>query len=91
MVLAGSFHGLIAFGRNMLDWKDGSECLVPGTLDGVSVTFGFLAFRPAGTRFNAPTDQRMQQRRVDAVRKAADPPDAVAAGGTAVTGPVPCG
>jgi hypothetical protein len=45
MVLAGSFHSLVAFGRNVLDWNDGAEYLVPGTLDGVSVTFAFLAFR----------------------------------------------
>jgi hypothetical protein len=45
MVLAGSFHGLIAFGRGVLGWHDGWEYLVPGTLDGVSVTFAFLAFR----------------------------------------------
>jgi hypothetical protein len=45
MVLAGSFHGLIAFGRSVLGWHDGWEYLVPGTLDGVSVTFAFLAFR----------------------------------------------
>ena len=45
MVLAGSLHGLVAFGRNVLGWRDGWEYLVPGTLDGVSVTFAFLAFR----------------------------------------------
>jgi Protein of unknown function (DUF2637) len=45
MVLAGSFHGLVAFGRQVLGWHDGWEYLVPGTLDGVSVTFAFLAFR----------------------------------------------
>jgi hypothetical protein len=45
MVLAGSFHGLIAFGRTVLGWQGGWEYLVPGTLDGVSVTFAFLAFR----------------------------------------------
>lgn len=45
MVLAGSFHGLVAFGREELNWGDGWEYLVPGTLDGVSVTFAFLAFR----------------------------------------------
>ncbi|WP_030439654.1 DUF2637 domain-containing protein [Actinoplanes subtropicus] len=45
MVLAGSFHGLIAFGREVLGWHAGWEYLVPGTLDGVSVTFAFLAFR----------------------------------------------
>lgn len=44
MVLAGSFQGLIAFGRNVLLWNGGAEFLVPGTLDGVSVTFAFLAF-----------------------------------------------
>lgn len=45
--LAGSFHSLVAFGRNVLDWNGGAECLVPGTLDGVSVTFAFLAWCPA--------------------------------------------
>jgi hypothetical protein len=45
MVLAGSFHSLIAFGRQVLGWREGWEYLVPGTLDGVSVTFAFLAFR----------------------------------------------
>lgn len=45
MVLAGSFRGLVAFGRNVLDWNGGAEYLVPGTLDGISVTFAFLAFR----------------------------------------------
>ena len=39
MVLAGSFHGLIAFGRQVLGWHGGWEYLVPGTLYGVSVTF----------------------------------------------------
>jgi hypothetical protein len=43
--LAGSFHGLVAFGRTTLGWRDGWEYLVPGTLDGVSVTFAMLAFR----------------------------------------------
>jgi Protein of unknown function (DUF2637) len=45
MVLAGSLHGLVAFGRTVLGWHGGWEYLVPGTLDGVSVTFAFLAFR----------------------------------------------
>jgi hypothetical protein len=45
MVLAGSFHGLVAFGRGTLGWRNGWEYLVPGTLDGVSVTFAMLAFR----------------------------------------------
>ncbi len=45
MVLGGSFHGLVAFGRTTLGWTDGWEYLVPGTLDGVSVTFAMLAFR----------------------------------------------
>jgi hypothetical protein len=45
MVLAGSLHGLVAFGRDVLGWHHGWEYLVPGTLDGVSVTFAFLAFR----------------------------------------------
>ncbi len=45
MVLAGSFHRLIAFGRESLGWHHGWEYLVPGTLDGVSVTFALLAFR----------------------------------------------
>jgi hypothetical protein len=59
MVLAGSFHGLIAFGRNTLDWNDGSEYLVPGTLDGVSVTFGFLAFRAVHKRRDPARSQRV--------------------------------
>lgn len=45
MVLAGSFRGLVAFGRNTLRWHEGWEYLVPGSLDGVSVTFALLAFR----------------------------------------------
>jgi Protein of unknown function (DUF2637) len=45
MVLAGSFRGLVAFGRTVLDWNGGAQYLVPGTLDGISVTFAFLAFR----------------------------------------------
>ena len=45
MVLAGSLHGLVSFGRSVLGWHGGWEYLVPGTLDGVSVTFAFLAFR----------------------------------------------
>jgi hypothetical protein len=45
MVLAGSFRGLVAFGRTTLRWEDGWEYLVPGSLDGVSVTFALLAFR----------------------------------------------
>lgn len=44
-VLAGSFRGLTAFGRDTLDWTDGSEFLVPATLDGVAVGFAVLAFR----------------------------------------------
>jgi len=50
MVLAGSFHGLIAFGRSVLGWHGGWEYLVPGTLDGVGVTFAFLAFRAVRLR-----------------------------------------
>ena len=45
MVLAGSFRGLVAFARETLRWRDGWEYLVPGSLDGVSVTFALLAFR----------------------------------------------
>jgi len=45
MVLAGSFHSLIAFGGQALGWHHGWDYLVPGSLDGVSVTFAFLAFR----------------------------------------------
>jgi hypothetical protein len=45
MVLAGSFEGLVSFGSSVLRWHAGWEYLVPGTLDGVSVTFAFLAFR----------------------------------------------
>jgi hypothetical protein len=50
MVLAGSLHGLIAFGRSVLGWHGGWEYLVPGTLHGVSVTFAFLAFRAVRLR-----------------------------------------
>jgi hypothetical protein len=53
MVLGGSLHGLVAFGRTTLGWRDGWEYLVPGTLDGVSVTFAMLAFR-AVKRGKAP-------------------------------------
>jgi|GEM_PF-5604751 len=59
MVLAGSFHGLVAFGRNVLGWNVGSEFLVPGTLDGVSVTFGFLAFRAVHKRRDPGRCQRV--------------------------------
>jgi hypothetical protein len=45
MVLGGSLHGLVAFGHDVLGWRGGWEFLVPGTLDGVSVTFAMLAFR----------------------------------------------
>jgi Protein of unknown function (DUF2637) len=45
MVVAGSMHGLVAFGINILGWRNGWEYLVPATLDGVSVAFAFLAFR----------------------------------------------
>jgi hypothetical protein len=45
VVLAGSFRGLVAFGRDTLGWHHGWEYLVPGSLDGVSVTFALLAFR----------------------------------------------
>src|SRR4051794_31380680 len=44
-VLAGSQRGLVAFGRDNLHWHDGWEFLVPATLDGVGLAFGFLAFR----------------------------------------------
>lgn len=44
-VLIGSARGLTAFGRDTLRWTDGWEYLVPLTLDGVAVAFGFLAFR----------------------------------------------
>ena len=53
MVIAGSMHGLVAFGRTVLGWRDGWEYLVPATLDGVSVAFAFLAFR-AVRRGKAP-------------------------------------
>ena len=45
MVLAGSLHGLVSYGRSVLGWHAGWEYLVPGTLDGVSVTFALLALR----------------------------------------------
>jgi hypothetical protein len=50
MILAGSFRGLVAFGQTVLDWNGGAEYLVPGTLDGVSITFAFLAFRAVHKR-----------------------------------------
>ena len=50
MVIAGSMHGLVAFGYNVLGWRDGWEYLVPATLDGVSVAFAFLAFRAVRKR-----------------------------------------
>jgi uncharacterized protein DUF2637 len=53
MVVAGSMHGLVAFGLNVLGWHDGWVYLVPATLDGVSVAFAFLAFR-AVRRGKAP-------------------------------------
>jgi hypothetical protein len=53
MVVAGSMHGLVAFGLEVLGWQDGWEYLVPATLDGVSVAFAFLAFR-AVRRGKAP-------------------------------------
>jgi len=53
MVLGGSLHGLVAFGHDTLGWQGGWEYLVPGTLDGVSVTFAMLAFR-AVKRGKAP-------------------------------------
>jgi hypothetical protein len=53
MVLGGSLHGLVAFGHTTLGWHGGWEYLVPGTLDGVSVTFAMLAFR-AVKRGKAP-------------------------------------
>ena len=45
MVVAGSLHGLVAFGETALGWSNAWAYLVPGTLDGVSVTFAVLAFR----------------------------------------------
>lgn len=44
-VLIGSGRGLIAFGRDDLNWVGGWEFLVPFTLDGVAISFGLLAFR----------------------------------------------
>lgn len=44
-VLIGSGRGLIAFGRDDLNWHGGWEYLVPATLDGVAISFGLLAFR----------------------------------------------
>jgi hypothetical protein len=44
-VLIGSGRGLIAFGRDDLNWTGGWEILVPATLDGVAISFGLLAFR----------------------------------------------
>ena len=44
-VLAGSFRGLAGFGKDTLGWTDGWQFLVPLTLDGVAISFAFLAFR----------------------------------------------
>jgi glycerol uptake facilitator-like aquaporin len=51
-VLAGSQRGLVAFGRDDLRWHHGWEFLVPATLDGVGLAFGFLAFRAVRRRRN---------------------------------------
>jgi Protein of unknown function (DUF2637) len=59
MVLAGSFRGLVAFGRSVLGWNGGAEYLVPGTLDGVSVTFAFLAFRAIHKKRDPSRSQRV--------------------------------
>lgn len=40
MVLVGSFHGLVAFGRSVLGSHAGWEYLVPGALNGVSALCG---------------------------------------------------
>lgn len=58
-MLAGSFHGLVAFGREELNWRAGWEYLVPGTLDGVSVTFAFLAFRAVRLQKSSMRCQRV--------------------------------
>jgi hypothetical protein len=55
MVLAGSFHGLVAFGYHTLGWRGGWELLVPATLDGVSLAFAMLAFR--AVRRGRPPDR----------------------------------
>jgi hypothetical protein len=49
-VLAGSFKGLVAFGRDDLGWHDGFEYNVPLTLDGVGIAFAFLSFRAVKKR-----------------------------------------
>lgn len=54
VVLAGSFRGLVAFGRDTLRWTGGWEYLVPGSLDGVAIAFAFLAFQAV----------RLQRRRI---------------------------
>ena len=51
-VLIGSARGLIGFARDDLNWTGGWEYLVPFTLDGVAVTFGFLAFRAVAKERN---------------------------------------
>jgi hypothetical protein len=55
VVLAGSFRGLVAFGRDTLRWTGGWEYLVPGSLDGVAIAFAFLAFR--AVRLRKPPDR----------------------------------
>ena len=40
MVVAGSMHGLIAFGRDVLEWHDGRAYLVPATRPPLLFDFG---------------------------------------------------
>lgn len=58
-VVAGSFRGLTAFARDELGWHDGWDLLVPFTLDGVAVAFGFLAFRAVKKRRSPDRSNRV--------------------------------
>ncbi|MFC0504190.1 DUF2637 domain-containing protein [Micromonospora costi] len=53
-VLAGSFKGLVAFGRDTLHWNDGWEYLVPLTLDGVAIACALLTL--AAVKKQKPAD-----------------------------------
>lgn len=58
-VVAGSFRGLTAFGRQALHWRDGWDWLVPFTLDGIAVAFGILAFRAINARRSPDRSMRI--------------------------------
>lgn len=58
-VLIGSGRGLTGFGEDTLHWHHGWQILVPATLDGVAVTFAFLAFRALWKKRNPDRARRI--------------------------------